>query len=87
MPIGALLAITITIMVIKRGVDTPVALTAAALGDKSDGTILEGPIDMIGNLLNDLWRIGLEVFNRGGGDNPAAMATAIHLAQAAGVIG
>jgi hypothetical protein len=84
MPPAALLVLTVVIMVMRRGADWPLVVTAAALGDKSNGTILEGPIDMIGNLWDQLWGVAVQVFSRNG--SPAAlMHTSLHVAQMTGV--
>lgn len=88
MPIGVILVLTFAIMAIKRGVDWPLAVTAMSLGDRSNGTILEGPVDMIGDLWDKVWKIAVEVFNRGDSTPPAAlMHQALHVAQMTGVAG
>jgi hypothetical protein len=85
MPIGVILVLTFAIMAIRRGVDWPLAVTAAALGDRSNGTILEGPIDMIGNLWDQLWGVAVQVFSRSGSTPNALMHTSLHVAQMTGV--
>jgi hypothetical protein len=85
MPIGVLLVITLAFMGIKRGLDTPVAAVAMALGDRSDGTILEDPVNMVVNLIDNVWKIAVEVFESrtGGGGNTGALV--LHVAQLTGI--
>jgi hypothetical protein len=82
MPIGVILVITFGIMAIKRGADWPVAVTAMSLGDRSNGTILQDPIDMVGNLWDQLWKVAIDVFSRKGSD---AGALVLHVAQMSGI--
>jgi hypothetical protein len=87
MPIAVVLVLTLAIMAMRRGVDFPLVVVACALGDKSNGTILEEPIDMAGNFVDTVWNICVQVFNRGGEPANGAMAHVLHVAQMAGVAG
>jgi hypothetical protein len=88
MPIAVTTVITFGIMAIRRGVDWPLAVVAMVLGDRSNGTILEEPVNMAGNVLDKIWQIAVSVFSGGDKTNPAAMAQfGMHVAQTIGVAG
>lgn len=83
MPIAVLVVVTFGIMALKRGVDWPLAAVAMSVGDRSDGTIAEEPVNMIGNLCDTIWHIAISVWNRGAEPAEGAM----HAARMAGLIG
>jgi hypothetical protein len=90
MPLGLVVLIVIVISALRKGTDTPQNVLCAVLGDQSDGTILERPIDMAGEFVATVWGIVSQVWSRGGGDNPAVQNGLVflgHVAQSSGVVG
>lgn len=84
MPIAVLVVVTFGIMALKRGVDWPLAFVAMSVGDRSNGTIIEEPVNMIGNFIDKIWFVAVKVF--GGGDGAPAEG-AMHVARMAGLVG
>lgn len=87
MPTGIIAVLTFGIMAIRRGVDWPLAIVAMVLGDRSDGTLAEEPINMAGNIMDKLWAVVAQIWNTStsGGDSPAAFM--FHAAQVTGIVG
>lgn len=79
-PIGLIALLLIVIAALRKGVDTPQMALAAVMGDESDGTALEGPVDMAGGIVSWLWSQVARAW-----ESESAMSTAVDLATIAGV--
>jgi hypothetical protein len=82
MPIGLLVLLTFAIMGLRKGIDFPQCALAAAVGDHSNGTVFQEPVDMIGNFVDLVWRLVEQIWSRG-----ETQQGLIHIAHAAQVMG
>lgn len=87
MPIGLVVLIVIIISALRKGTDTPQNVLCAVLGDQSNGTILERPIDMAGEFVAVIWNLISKAWSSSGGEAQNGLVYLGHLAQASGVVG
>jgi hypothetical protein len=87
MPLGLLLILTLAIMGFRKGLDFPQCALAAALGDRSNGTIIQQPVDMIGQFVDLVWGLVNQAWSSTPKPLSEGLIHAAHVAHASGVIG
>lgn len=85
MPLGLLVILTFVVMGMKRGIDFPIAALAAAVGDRSNGTLIEGPVDMISQFVDIVWGAVIQMWNST--PKPVSGTGIVHVAQMAQTLG